>query len=689
MGITGALVAGLLLLGVPSFGLPPATAAAPAGVERGRAVAATLDGAPEPGGMTEKPAEPWPGAHEFPPADPPRDMPPPPGMDEKRWGQLLDRWYVDKPWGLPIYQKVYFAHYPHLFGKVVVHHAIEKDVLESDNEYHDMFVKALGTRLNEFIHGISNLRGVIKGGIDKDSTTWLINNKMHLSAIRNEWNSRYKDLSPSTATIDDFEAERRRQDRIFGWLYAEHSGRLRNPEDLVRHLAALTRIAESIYLPKDEKGNPKESASEINWFLCDQSCPKRSTPESPGTVAQRLFEGAARAGGIDFTSLELRYLSEKPADGDASAVSYSFSAGRGKGPEAEPAVGLRNARQASDAFFVWLALPTSDFWVNLNPNEPHRIIAEEFGRTDAGRVLLEADLALKKSVARLTDPRQRLGKRFWSRLAGREKCVSMRQWIVPGRAHVRATDDELYILRAPLQVKMETQYLDDIGTGTYSSCKEQSPAEARHNERTFRQMILPRVQHEVNHGHRYAALRRVYLSRVAAEWVRERHGYERTAYDAIIGSGEITQWASRSKWQPTDTYRAYVRSYRNKEYALDSRYTVGGVTYRHTYVFGGVDFASVPRHNVSAAAFHRDFAGHPNAVRRSAEQATAAKDGRRVLIGGRTTVTAPDTEAADESGSGERRHDAQWWWWLILVLVLAVPALAFVRRLLGSLRGWR
>jgi hypothetical protein len=120
--------------------------------------------------------------------------------------------------------------------------------------------------------------------------------------------------------------------------------------------------------------------------------------ESTSGLVQALAAG--ETGGIDFTSLELSYLSDVPARNGSRAISYAFGAARGGGGGGGTVQGLRNAKQASDAFFVWLALPASDFWVNLNPNEPYRIIEEEFGRTDAGRVLLDADLQLKKSVPR-------------------------------------------------------------------------------------------------------------------------------------------------------------------------------------------------------------------------------------------------------------------------------------------------
>jgi len=134
-------------------------------------------------------------------------------------------------------------------------------------------------------------------------------------------------------------------------------------------------------------------------------------PPGSGTesAATSLADGL---GGVDFSSLELRYLSDV-SSADTSATGFAFRARpAGTAGGGEPGT----PKRASDAFFVWLALPTSAMWVNLNPSEPDRIIDPRFGRTSTGRVLLEADLRMKKTAARLTNPNTRLGARFWREL---------------------------------------------------------------------------------------------------------------------------------------------------------------------------------------------------------------------------------------------------------------------------------
>ena len=74
-----------------------------------------------------------------------------------------------------------------------------------------------------------------------------------------------------------------------------------------------------------------------------------------------------------------------------------------------------SVEKVSDAFFVWLTHPPESFWVNLAPTESDRVIEGELGRTDVGQTLLEADLLLKQTAARLLHP-DHPSARFWDQL---------------------------------------------------------------------------------------------------------------------------------------------------------------------------------------------------------------------------------------------------------------------------------
>ncbi|MEQ4204968.1 nucleic acid/nucleotide deaminase domain-containing protein [Actinopolymorpha sp. B9G3] len=356
-------------------------------------------------------------------------------------------------------------------------------------------------------------------------------------------------------------------------------------------------------------------------------------------------------GGVDFSTLELRYLSEQPG-GDKGRVMYVFSVVPGQDArKSGPLEGVHHADEASDAFMVWLALRPETFTVNLNPNEPDRIIDKDFGRTNAGRVLLEADLRLKKTVAGLIHPKRPLGKAFWAQLQGPDRCVSIRQWIVPDQATVRDTGDELYILDAPLQVLAETLYLKKRGNRHYDSCPGQPQAATDHNEALFRRMVLPHVERTVNAAPDYAALRRVYLSRVAAEWVRDRHGYQRTAYDNLIDSGRIDRWRLRVNWTPQDTFRRYVHSYEHGEFQVAIP-GPGGSAPTKAYVFGGVDLTNVPSRNVGDVEFRRRWPDTAQAMRKAASEPTFDESTRRLLVGGQTVFQ----QTSPGSSTDENQH---------------------------------
>lgn len=368
------------------------------------------------------------------------------------------------------------------------------------------------------------------------------------------------------------------------------------------------------------------------------------TPGSPpttGAVAAALGP-ESNPGGIDFTTLQLRYLSQAPG----GKLQYAFSAS-----SADPSVhnvqqGRVAAVQASDAFFVWLSMPPSSFWVNLNPNEPRRIVDSRLGTTDVGRVLLQADFHMKQITGRLIYPRTKLGRRFWGPYVS-HGCIDMREWIVPAPATVYEHGDSLSIIKAPLKVKSESEFLKDQG----------KKAVCRHSdtrmEKAFRTLVLPKINQAINHAPEFAELRRVYLSRVAAEWYRQQHGQDGTLR-SLIDSGDVSTWPAIKAWSPRTVYRQYVHSYRHKEFNVKERGTRGNRPYVRTYTFGGVDFSKVILHRSSSSPINREDPDLAATEQRSLRQKTIDHQGR-VWLG---AVSQPHVAGASDIG-GNSRHQTQ------------------------------
>ncbi|TXS40351.1 hypothetical protein EAO75_35845 [Streptomyces sp. uw30] len=381
-------------------------------------------------------------------------------------------------------------------------------------------------------------------------------------------------------------------------------------------------------------------------------------------------------GGIDFSTMELRYLADP---GDGSGLQYSFSADLDplKG-DLRQSTGITTATQSSDAFFVWLSLSPQDFWVNLNPNEPDRIVDDKLGRTDAGRVLLEADLRMKKTVGKLIHPHSALGRKFWEGVRG--DCMSFRNWILPAPASVHQDGDKLYILDAPLDVQMETQYLAKNGASSARSCPEQDQATEDHNEALYRDLILPRLKKAINTAPEYAALRRVYLSRVAAEWYRELSRTKDTTYGDLIDSGDIDTWRTTDDWQPVDTFDRYVDSYTKGEFKVTDKTTEGNTTYVRSYVYGGVDLTRIPLKKVTDDRFTSDFAGLPQSVDRSLDAPSPAEGDGTVWLGSPTPRQAAASGAGTGAAEAKPVSMSTWALRLLPALVLALIVLLWLRR---------
>jgi hypothetical protein len=365
--------------------------------------------------------------------------------------------------------------------------------------------------------------------------------------------------------------------------------------------------------------------------------------ESTNELAQELgYQDAADAdmtgeqlGGVDFSTLELRYVSDAYDGGVGAGVRYAYQVDAKPGTEVS--FGGRQAAQlAADSFFTWLVLQPSRFTVNLNPDEPDRIIDAQLGKTDAGRVLLEADLQMKKTVAKLIHPDTPQGQAFWNALHGETSCLSMRQWIVPRPAVVRESDNELFILDAPLEVKMETEYFKSQGSAG-AGCSGQAKSDTTYNEAVYRAKILPEVEKAVNTAPEYADLRRVYASRVAAEWYRQRSAKKDTPYRHLIDSGDVSAWPSRVAWTPRQVFDRYVQSFKNGEFKVERTTRQGDLIVTQTYVYGGVDFSHIPKKTLSKDQFTRDRPGLRDAAGR-ALFAPAAENGKdKTWLGGRSS----------------------------------------------------
>lgn len=308
-------------------------------------------------------------------------------------------------------------------------------------------------------------------------------------------------------------------------------------------------------------------------------------------------------GGVDFTTLELRYVGGL---GKGKGMTYSMKSDQMPDPDDNPGFGGEVRMQlSSDALFTWLALTPDKFWVNLNPDQPNKVMDTKFGRTDAGRVLLEADLEMKHDFSEAVNPDKHPGaKRYWDtapRRNGMPCFPGVRMWIEPKPAQVREEDGGIYILDAPL--KVSTQWLDvDYTVPGSTECKDLSDAEKKAIERSIATNVMPLVEERVNTDRDYADLRAVYTARVAAEYIRQQDAEKPTDFRRIINSDDVTAWPLRDPhqdWNREQVWNRYMDSIKKGIEWFELKY--GGKVYNQGV--GGVDFSRQPKRNIPKAQF--------------------------------------------------------------------------------------
>ena len=346
-------------------------------------------------------------------------------------------------------------------------------------------------------------------------------------------------------------------------------------------------------------------------------------------------------GGIDFSSIQLNYISVS-SDQDGGLFSYVLKAK--KAEEGDDIIDIEDATELSlNAFFIGLTLPESKFWVNLNPSEPDRIMAEDLRNTDIGRIMLEADFQMKRDLCRYENPcESKIGEDFWWLLEKKseelaEECTkkypneiedagnvlfgcAMTFWIVPYKTEVYGTDDEVYIVNITLNIESKGEYeystyhIVNQNPVVSDECKEDLSEAADEFGRYWmeleEEMMLPLVVQEVNYGKNYSDLRQVYTSLALAQWYKDNYWYNKYLYTSglftdRIDTKDLTGLESKYRWSAEGIWGDYVRSFEEGEYHCWKNRTYEERGYLFTesipYSHGGVAFMVIKLTNIGSS----------------------------------------------------------------------------------------
>ena len=265
------------------------------------------------------------------------------------------------------------------------------------------------------------------------------------------------------------------------------------------------------------------------------------------------------------------------------------------------------AKELIDYFFLGITLPSDDLWVNLNSVQESEVTSPRLALTDIGKVLLEADLTLKRDCSRFNDPRTKTGKQYWDNLQRRlneeglnttQLPIGNRFWIIPEEAIVEEDRDNhtVTIVSSKLKVCLEQEYLKlNPHNHKLTASTPQTPQELLTQQicdYTMKESILPHIQERVNHAQEYAKLRQVYNSLILAEYYKQRYHNGIGLYPTLINQAHIQGLESSLPWNTQDFYQAYVKSAQEGEYRFSSQeydpYLASMV--KKYYFYGGITF---------------------------------------------------------------------------------------------------
>ncbi len=297
--------------------------------------------------------------------------------------------------------------------------------------------------------------------------------------------------------------------------------------------------------------------------------------------------------------------------------------------------GLRSeADRMIKYFLATLTTPDEDLWVNLAPYEKDRIIAPGFGQTLMGRDLLAQDYLLKQIAASLMYPEKKIGERFWERVY--EKIYARygsvpgavlnpetqesgdvpglgnidtfnKVWITPKKAVVYANPEEqtVYVMEAELQVMLEQDYV----AAQAADKKRFAAQDAEPGSVTtdiLREIIIPELEQEVNHGANFTLLRQIYHAMILASWYKQNLKQSLLG-QSYVGKNKVEGVDVVDKQIKEKIYARYLRAFKTGVYDYikeEYDFTTQTVIPRK-YFSGGVavmDVAAVLKETGSAAS---------------------------------------------------------------------------------------
>ncbi len=333
-------------------------------------------------------------------------------------------------------------------------------------------------------------------------------------------------------------------------------------------------------------------------------------------------------GGINFTSIKLNYISVTENSTRGINFDYIFKAQKAEG--SSHGIDLNDSMNLGFiAFKTGLAVHNYHLWVNLAPWDPDRIIDDQINQSDVGRIMLEADLQMKKDLSKYWNPcanetgkachdlldkkHKALAQRCTEKFPGEIKNIDnikfyavTRQEILPDKVYAYTNGTQIYIINASLTIdtspildhsyfKVVNQDNSTLSKGCLEELNRSLREYCEYNLELNKQKILPYVIAEVNHEEKYEDLREVYVALALAQWYLS---HVSPSMDIFQRNDSFNILKSQKPWSPIDIWRQFIDIYNKGDYICWKNTTNGDRTMSRSYSGGGCRFQSITDHLV-------------------------------------------------------------------------------------------
>lgn len=248
-------------------------------------------------------------------------------------------------------------------------------------------------------------------------------------------------------------------------------------------------------------------------------------------------------------------------------------------------VSEKTAQRLVHYFMAALTVPEGDMWVNLSPYEEERVVPEALGVTDLGKDLLAQDYMLKQLSSSLTHPDSELGKDYWKNILGDDAMAQAasnefnKVWIMPDRADLVEYKSSVYVKEASLKVLTQQDYL--------ARERNELNVEGSEQFKAIKDLIIPKLEDDINNGENFSRLRQIYNSLILASWFKTK--YQKSVFQYYIDQNKVNGIDIADKAVKKKIWSLYCDSFNKGVYNAIRPYEYSQKKVKRTFFSGGVD----------------------------------------------------------------------------------------------------